>query len=176
VVVETVITQGSIHVFTFKRGLLSSVAHDLRLHLDGFSIQIRDHCVRAVFQTASLTVDGVIRRDLLDARVLSERERAEIQTNLRSTVLKTHRFPEAVLLGQVRAAASGWIFDATLELTGVVQPLTVRVRADGSRMQGEIELVPSRWGIQPYKALLGAIQLQDRVKIVFDFPATSSLP
>jgi hypothetical protein len=29
--------------------------------------------------------------------------------------------------------------------------------------------VPTRWGIEPFKALLGAIKLDDRVLVKFDF-------
>ena len=38
---------------------------------------------------------------------------------------------------------------------------------------GEVTLTPTRWGIKPFKALMGAIKLKDRVLIRFDLPAAS---
>ena len=43
-------------------------------------------------------------------------------------------------------------------------------RADG-RDRGAVELVPSRWGIAAFKALMGAIRVQDRIWVTFDLPA-----
>ena len=51
----------------------------------------------------------------------------------------------------------------------VTQDITLTVREADGRWRGQIELVPTRWGIQPFKALLGAIKLEDRVVVRFDF-------
>ena len=56
----------------------------------------------------------------------------------------------------------------TLELVGRSAPLELTLRARDGRLVGEVEFKPSRWGIKPYKALAGAIKLQDRVKVRVD--------
>ena len=170
------IREGSVQIFTFKTGLLSRVAHDLQLRVEGFAIQVDGDEIVGRFRPVSITVDGVIRRGQLDLHALSDRDQAEILDNIRTTILQTTRHPEVVVRGTIVAASSGWRVDGTLELKGTKQPLVILVRREGARARGEVEIVPSRWGIPPFRALLGAIQLQDRVKIAFDLPAFADLP
>jgi hypothetical protein len=51
-------TRGTLYVFTFKEGLLSKVAHDLRLSVQRFSVQVDGENVVAAIATSALTVDG----------------------------------------------------------------------------------------------------------------------
>ena len=54
-------------VFTKKEGLLSKVAHDLRLSLARFEISRDGDTVRGRFWPDTLTVDGAMRDGRLDA-------------------------------------------------------------------------------------------------------------
>ena len=56
-----------VHVFTFKAGLLSRVAHDLRLRVERFGITREGDSIRARFEANSLRVDGVMEGGRLDA-------------------------------------------------------------------------------------------------------------
>ena len=56
----------AIHVFTFKEGLLSRLAHDLRLSVTHYDIELRAGRVRARFDVASARVDGVVVSDRVD--------------------------------------------------------------------------------------------------------------
>jgi hypothetical protein len=63
-----------------------------------------------------------------------------------------------------------------LELLGRWQPIEFPFSESSGKVTGEVELRPSRWGIEPYKALLGAIRLQDRVLVRFELtPALQTL-
>jgi polyisoprenoid-binding protein YceI len=86
---------------------------------------------------------------------------------MREEVLDAAQFPEVTYEGMVRERNGGLDVDGQLEMMGRTAPLQLSIeRADGW-LTGEVELRPSRWGIVPYKAMLGAIQLQDRVIIRF---------
>jgi hypothetical protein len=56
-------------------------------------------------------------------------------------------------------------------MVGKTAPARAPVQVDGHRLRAEFTLVPTQWGIPPYKALAGAIKLQDRVVVVLDLPA-----
>jgi hypothetical protein len=166
------ITSGTINVFTFKDGLLSAVAHDLRLTLDRFELEVDADAgtVAGRFWPASLRIDGAIKNGQLDASGLSERERREIHDNLTDKILKTDRSPEVRFQGRLAVDAPVGRVDGTLTLSGRDAPVTVTLRREAGRYRGEAELAPSRWGIPPFKALMGAIKLQDRVRLTFDLP------
>lgn len=164
---------GTIQVFTYKDGLLARLAHDLRLTLGRFEIQRDGAAVEGRFWPASLHVDGAIdRRGQLDAKALSDSDRRKIGENIAQEVLHLDRFPEASFRGQI--VAGGGAVEGELTLAGRSAAVRVPVQLAGDRLRGEVTLVPSRWGISPYKALAGAIKLQDRVLVVVELPSDPS--
>lgn len=166
---STTSTTGTIHVFTYKDGLLARLAHDLRLTLRRFEIQRDGATVQARFWPGSLQVDGAIdRRGQLET--MSDGDRRKIGENIANDVLHLERHPEASFHGQIVSGA----VEGELTLAGRSASVRVPVQAVGDRLRGEVTLVPSRWGIAPYKALAGAIKLQDRVLVVVDLPADPS--
>lgn len=64
----------TIHVFTFKAGLLARVAHDLRLTLRQYEIKVHARRVHAFAVAESLAIDGVMTSSGLDTRTLSAKD------------------------------------------------------------------------------------------------------
>jgi hypothetical protein len=160
----------SVQVFTFKRGLLSAIAHDLRLCCERFEVTEESGRVRARFEPRSLRVEGVMQNARLDETALSPDQKREIFETIQGTILDTARHPEIVLEGDLKERGSRLEVDGTLTLRGVSRPIHVVGERSQERVRGEVELVPSQWGIKPYAALLGAIRLEDRVVVRFDLP------
>lgn len=158
----------TMQIFTFKAGLLSRVAHDLRITVGDWSVNRDGDAVRARVVAASLSVDGAMRRGSLDAGGLSPKDRRTIEKTAREELLQAGRHPEVTFDGRVDGDAL--VGTLTLRGRGLPVRLPAERRADGT-LHVDAEIVPSRWGIAPYKALMGAIQLQDRVRVVADVPA-----
>lgn len=146
-----------IQVFTFKDGLLARLAHDLRLTLRRWQLRRAGDAISGTFWPGSLVVDGPVKHGVVDAAALSEGDRRSIAGNI-AEVLQTGRHPEVTLSGQV----TGGRFAGSLTLVGRTLPIEAAVTPGGV---AEVVLVPSRWGIAPYRALAGAIKLQDRVVV-----------
>lgn len=163
------IRTGQIHVFTYKDGLLSAVAHDLRLTVRGFCITLEGDQVVATFPTEELKVDGAIRAGALDDRALKPKQKREIRDNmLGPKILKARQHPEIVFRGR----REGMRVLGDLIMAGRSVPIQMTVTELNGRFKGRIELVPTRWGIAPYTAMFGTLRLQDRVLIDFDLPTT----
>lgn len=167
---------GVVRVFTFKKGLLSKVAHDLRLSFQHFELDWEGPRVTARFQTASLRVDGVMRKGQLRPEVLSAKDCRDVLKNTEKHVLHWQRFPVATFTGQVEVRGSLLDVRGQLELVGRRAPVSFTLRRQGERAQGETEIVPSRWGIPPFSALMGAMRVQDRVILSFDLPLPDEMP
>lgn len=160
-----------IRVFTFKEGLLSRLAHDLRLTLGCFELELTDGSVRGRFELDSLHVDGAVMDGRLDEGALSGGDRAKIEASMREDVLDTVRHPRAELSAKLESRGAGGMHLAgTLELAGRTAPVAGAL-AVADRITGRFEIVPSRWGIKPFKALGGALKIQDRVVVEVDLPA-----
>lgn len=161
-----------IFVFTYKEGLLSRVAHDLRLHVEprGIRVERSGERVSAEIDASALVVDGAMRGSQLDAGALDGRDRAKILDTMRREILHTQRFANIRFTGTVRERTSEGelAIDGELELVGVRRPLSFTATRQGRRIRARVSLRPSSWGIAPYKALAGALRLQDRVTVELD--------
>jgi hypothetical protein len=161
---------GSIRVFTFKEGLMSAVAHDLRVQLQNFEITLDGTEVKGEFELTSLLVEGRMQNGVLCAEQYDAGKRADVARAMHGQVLHTDRHPTARFVGSATLSGEGgsgrgYHVAGELELAGISQPLSFEVRNDRGTYRGEFELKPSRWGISQYKALFGAIKLEDRLRV-----------
>jgi hypothetical protein len=159
----------TIQVFTFKDGLLARLAHDLQLSLTRFDLRREADAITGTFWPGSLVVDGPVGKRGVDTTAFSAANRAEIAGNM-AEVLQAAKHPEARLVGRM----SGRSVQGELTLVGRTLPIEGTVTEAGGLLIAEVTLVPSRWGIAPYRALAGAIKLQDRVVVRATGPDAAS--
>jgi hypothetical protein len=166
------ITEGTVHVFTYKDGPLARFAHDLRLSVEKFAVTLDAREVRATFDARTLRVDGVVKGARVDAGALGEKDRRDILDNLASQVLRSRQHPEILYTGRVVGATDAALtLRGSLRLVGREGPLEVQLRRRGERAVGEASLMQTRWGIQPFSAMLGAIKIKNVIDVRFDLPA-----
>ena len=164
----------SLQIFTFKEGLLSAVAHDLRLGLAPFPIELDGETVRVRVPLGSLRVDGAVRDGVIQPGTLDGRQRADIERAALKDVLRADRYPTFEFDGIAVPRGAAFDVRGDLALAGRSAPVTFTMEGDGRAYQGHFAFRPSAWGIQPYRALLGAIRLQDHVRI--ELTATEDPP
>src|SRR5688572_17910177 len=142
------------------------------LQLERFEVEHDGEVVDGRFRADSLVVAGAMEHGRLNAEALSAGQKAEILRNVRREILHTDSHPEARLRARVTAAAehgpAARKLAGTFELVGSSRAIELVVHARDGRLRGDVELRPSDWGIKPYRALLGAIRLADRVRVRFD--------
>lgn len=159
---------GIVHVFTFKEGVLSAAAHDLRLRVNRFDITLEGEQIRAEFDLKSLVVEGPMEGGVFKAGQYDASKRAEVEKAMHGTVLHTDQHPRAIFVGSAREQGPGFDVKGELQLAGRSAPLGFMVRREGETFRSSFEFQPSQWGIAQYKALLGAIRLKDLVRIEFE--------
>lgn len=160
--------EATIHVYTFKEGLLSKLAHDLRLTLGAFEINVRGTEVQGRFDAASLRVDGAMKDGRLDRSELSESDRQKIRDNLLRDVLRARDYPEARFTGQTTSREPPFPIQGELTLCGVTKPLSLLLIVRNDRLVADVEFAPSQWGIKPFRALGGTLRVQDRIRLAID--------
>jgi len=157
--------RGSVQVFTFRDGVLARAAHDLRLRLEAFEVGLDGEAVEATFDLRSLHVDGPMEGGVVRPERFGPGERTDIERALRKEILHTDRAPTARFEGRASPRGDGFAVAGQLALAGRRAPAAFDVRREGALYRAAIDITPSRWGIAPYKALLGAIRLKDLVRI-----------
>lgn len=167
----------TIQVFTYKAGLLARVAHDLRLTVQRHELKLHERHVSGYCAADSLTVDGVMTSHGLDANVLSEKDQRQIVETIRTEILHASEHPRIELEADIEPrSATSFMLRGTLRLHGRARPVSSAIVQSGDHLQAAFELAPSDFGIPPYKALAGAIRLQDRVRVSIDIALEGKSP
>jgi polyisoprenoid-binding protein YceI len=156
-------------VFTFKEGLLSPIAHDLRLVVGKFSIEVDQAtlAVSASFDTGSLRVDMPLKDGVENPSALSEADKQKIATQIREDVLHSAKYPSATFRSSVVSARDDGGYDLKGELTlhGVTRPLQGQTRVVAGRQCLELALHQPDFGITPYRAMLGTLKIRADVTV-----------
>lgn len=162
-------TNAACTVFTFKDGLLSSVAHDLRLSVERFAIDVDEDqgTVLASFDPGSLRVEMAMSDGIELPGRLSLADRSKIESQILTEVLHVARYPSVTFRSHslLRRGDGGYDVKGELTLHGRTRPLVAQTRRAAGRQQLEITLRQPDFGITPYRALLGTLKIQSDVKV-----------
>ncbi|MGB5697730.1 MAG: YceI family protein [Polyangiales bacterium] len=163
-------------VFTYKDGLLSRIAHDLKLRVERFSIEVDEdtHAISATFDPSSVRVvcaqvDG---RD--DPSTLTKGDKKKIADNVAKDVLRVRKHPEIRFDStNVVQRGEGFAVEGTLQLHGKSRGIQTSIRANGDRWVTEVKVHQPDFGIKPYTAALGALKVKPDVVVRIDCPRES---
>ncbi len=155
-------------VFTYKEGILSPFAHDLRITVSSFVITVGEdnRSIEAWFDAESLRVDcamvnGTERPDLVSAL-----EQEEINRNIIKDVLDTRTYKKILLKSSsVIKEDSTYVVKADLTVHGTTREISFTVRPEGDRYVADVMLSLPDFGIKPFTALFGAIRIRPDILI-----------
>jgi hypothetical protein len=151
-------------VLTFKEGVLSRVAHDLRLRAGEVRVRAQGAGWVVEVPLGSLRVDCAMQKGQPAPTALSAANKAEIEAAMRDEVLAVGRHPTAVWsverLPKLPSTATG-----RLQLHGAERPLPVSLRVEGGQLLARADLDQRAFGITPYRALLGTLKVQPVVRV-----------
>ncbi len=160
------------YVFTFKEGILSAVAHDLKIRVTKFDIQIEgESSVRATLDARSLRVECARRGDSDDVRALSEDDKRSIEETVAREILKAREYPEIRFAStSVEREGGGYRVRGELTLCGVTRSIAFVSRPLGDGQVAEATIHQPDFGIRPYRAMLGTLRLSPDVRVRVEVP------
>lgn len=165
---------GDVHVYTFKAGLLSPMAHDLKIRVTRFRIEadLENGRLEATFDAGSLRVVSAMKDGQEHKNPIVEAGRGEIESNIEKDVLHPRRFPEIRFAAtDVIEVEDGWRIVGDLTLHGQRRRIETRARAVGGRWLAEVSLHQPDFHIKPYSAMMGTIKVQPDVRVEVSVPA-----
>jgi polyisoprenoid-binding protein YceI len=162
-------------VFSYKDGLLAKLAHDLKIRVERFTIDVADDrsSVEGTFETTSLAVVCSRKDGRDDPGALSRGDIAKISDNLNDDVLESKKFPKATFASTEVAPQEdgGYRVVGKLTLHGQTRPLVCEVKKDGGKWVTEVRVHQPDFAIKPYSAALGALKVQADVTVKVSTPA-----
>ena len=160
-------------VFTFRDGLLSRLAHDLKLQVERFSIEHDEKArqVQATFDPSSIRVVCARNEGSDTPEALSESDKSKIVDNINKEVLRTRKHPSIRFTSTgIRTRGEGRTVEGTLELCGRSRAVQAEIRPQGDLWVTEVTLNQPDFGIKPYTAALGALRVKPEVRVRVSVP------
>jgi polyisoprenoid-binding protein YceI len=162
-------------VFTFKEGLLSPVAHDLKIRVTKFVIDADEATrkITAQFDAASLRVVCAMNDGKEVRGSLTTANKREIEGNIVREVLDVPRYPAIRFVSTgVEEEGGAYAVKGKLALHGHERQVRVQVREDAGHYIAEARIHQPDFGIRPYTALFGALKVRPEVLVRIVVPAT----
>jgi len=168
----------SLLVFTFKEGLLSKVAHDLKLRAGRFELQVdEDGAITLTCAVRSLRVVNAMRDSKEAPEMLSPKDKTKIEDTLCSEIIDVRAHPEIRFVStSVEPIADGHHVQGNLTICGVTKAISAEVAKVEDRLETEVRLLQSDFGIKPYSALFGALKVKPEVRVRLSVPAEAGKP
>ena len=163
-------------IFSFKDGLLARLAHDLKLRVERFSIEVDETTrqIKATFDPSSIQVVCAMVDGRDDPSTLSKGDKKKIYDNATKDVLRTRKYPEVRFDStNVVERGEGFAIEGTLQMHGKSRNIQTSVRPDGDRWVTELELHQPDFGIKPFTAALGALKVKPDVLVRVSVPRES---
>jgi polyisoprenoid-binding protein YceI len=150
-------------VKTYREGVAARVGHDLVIEVGSWEATVQDTSIELTADSTSLRVLTGER----GVKPLSDHDRDEIRKNIDEKVLR--RQPIAFRSTVVHDEGEALSVEGELTIAGEARPVSGHlVLSEDGRLTGTIAVVQSRWGIKPYRGLMGALKVRDDVEILID--------
>ena len=161
-------------VFTFKDGLLSKVAHDLKIQITRFSVNLDPGAARidAEFDASSLRVVNAVHGGAEDPKALSDGDKEKIGVQIQKEVLETDKHSSVTFSSTqlTRRPDGGYSITGDLTLHGTTRPISVETRVEGGRQVAEVEINQPEFGVVPFKAMMGTLKVKPVVHVRVSVP------
>jgi hypothetical protein len=162
-------------IYSYKEGLLSKIAHDLKHRATRFGLAIDDQtgAIHAEIDARSLRVVCVMKDGQETADGLSEDDKHKIEAQVASDVLHADAHPLIQFQStSVTSTPDGFRIDGLVELNNHVRPITTTARREGGRYVAELKLHQPDFGIKPFTAMMGALKIKPDVVVRMVVPVS----
>jgi hypothetical protein len=160
-------------VYVYREGIASAVGHDLAIEVGEFEIEVagKGEPVEARFAADSLRVRHAMADGEPKPGKLSAKDKKKIERNIRKDILEPKSHPVITFRSsEVSGRADAVHVEGELSLHGVERSVALdgRVEDGATVLKGRIQ--QPDFGIEPYKALFGALKIKPEIDVEVRVP------
>ena len=161
------------YVLTYKEGLLSVVAHDLKIGVTSFEVKAEGGVVTGTFDARSLRVIAAMKDGQEAASSLSEKDRADVEQNIVKDVLDAKKHGQIQFSStSLEKSGAGWRVRGNLTIKGNTKAVVFTATQSGDRVVAEVPINQLDYGVKPYSAMLGTLKIKPEIKVVISLPGS----
>jgi hypothetical protein len=161
-------------VYSFKDGLLSKIAHDLKHRVTRFKLAVDEQArsIHAEIDASSLCVDCVMQDGVESGADLSDSDKSRIEQQIAEDVLHAKDHPTIRFRStSVTPSVEGLYIQGTLALNDHTRPVSTVARRVNNHYEAEMVINQPEFGIKPFSAMLGTLKIKPEVVVRFTVPA-----
>ena len=161
---------GTLVVKTYREGVAARVGHDLVIDVTKWDATVEVGADGAITALA-LRADPRslrVREGLGGVKPLSDGDRTDIARTINEKILGG-RDIELRTENCEAAAGAPTRVRGELTLAGTTRPIEFELsESEDGRVHATVRVVQSKWGIKPYRGLMGALKVRDDIEVVVD--------
>jgi polyisoprenoid-binding protein YceI len=154
-------------IYTFKEGVLSAMAHDLKLTVGRFEIDAEGEVVTATFDATTIKVLTPRKDGRDNPGVLPTLLYGEIEKNAKNDVLEVNKHPSVKFRS---TAITDTEVRGELTLHGKTVAVAGTRKDDATHRVATFRFDQRDFGIKPYSAMLGTLKIKPEVVIEVRLP------
>ena len=162
-------------VYSYKDGLLSKIAHDLKHRVTRFALRVDEQVrtIEAEIDARSLRVDCVMKEGSEAAGGLSEDDKKKIESQIIEDVLHANAQPLIRFRSTaVMPSAEGLQIQGILALNNCTRPISTIARRVNGHYEAEMTIHQPAFGIKPFSAMMGTLKIKPDVILRIVVPVT----
>ena len=162
-------------VYSYKDGLLSKIAHDLKHRVTRFKVRVdpRTGAVEADVDATSLRVECVVKDGAELSDGLSAEEKRKIEGQIMKDVLHADVHPLIHFRStRVSPADEGMHIEGALSLNDCERPVQTLARRVEHGYQADITIHQPDFNIKPFSAMMGTLKIKPEVVVRVIVPAS----
>lgn len=162
-------------VYSYKDGLLSKIAHDLKHRVTRFSVHVdpRTGQVEAEIDATSLRVECVVKDGAEQTNGLSADDKRKIEDQIIEDVLHADVHP-VIRFRSTRVAEGedGLRIEGALSLNDCMRPVHTIARRVANSYQADLTIHQPDFNIKPFSAMMGTLKIKPEVVVRVILPAS----
>jgi len=161
-------------VYSYKDGLLSKIAHDLKHRVTEFALRVdeRLRVIEAELDARSLRVECVMKDGVESDAGLSPSDKEKIEAQIVEEVLHANAHPRIRFASvAIEPCREGLRIQGMLQLNNVSRPVSVLARRVGGHYEAAVTLHQPDFGIKPFSAMMGTLKIKPDVLVRMVVPA-----
>ena len=161
-------------VYSYKDGLLSKIAHDLKHRVTRFAVHIDEttRAIDAAIDAGSLRVECVMKDGVESTEEMRADDKHKIEQQIAQEVLHADEHPVIRFHStSVRPRPEGLEIEGMLALNAWTHQVSTLARRVNGHYEAELTIHQPAFGIKPFSAMMGTLKIKPDVLVRLVVPA-----